>query len=90
MLRAKISAVPPEFPFGHLKAVTGTPGLPYSSSKSLLRSDHLHNSLCPFTNRTLSKRQFVTEPLHLRISRGNLPHFSVGVNFEFQKMTIFS
>jgi len=63
MLRAKNSAVPPEFlqKGGTLFAITGDPVLPYCISGNQLRGDNQHLDLYAHTKRILSERPAVSK-----------------------------
>ena len=85
-LRAKISAVPPEFPLGHSNAVTGLPGPSYCHlSEEQLRGDHPLTSLRIHTNHTLSERIFGAEPPLLRNYALTLTHSFSPVKFLMAK-----
>ena len=76
MLRAKNSAVPPEFlqQGGTLVAITGDPVLPYYISGNLLRGDNQHLDLYAHTKpHTLWKIGSIKTPLqHLLLSKNNI------------------
>ena len=94
-LRAKKSAVPPEFPqSGHSNAVTGLPVLPYCSFRKSAPGRHSAGFLMSLHQPDTLWQKTSAKPSHQGIYYNKLTHILVGVNRFMQKSflihTVFS